>query len=270
MKHSGKLISGALLFAGLTGLHGCGTDTGEEADVAASADEAQDDSPGVGEVHWSYEGETGPDLWGSLDESFGVCQSGMAQSPVDISGAMAGGDGQLEIMWNPSTAEVGDNGHTIQVDVTPGSTINLDGRNFSLLQFHFHAASEHTVDGTASPMEVHFVHQAEEGDLGVIGVLMEIGDQHASVQDIWDAIPVDGSMSTMTDFDLRSLLPGSETHFRYAGSLTTPPCSEVVSWVVMSEPIRVSAEQVEAFQAIHPVNARPVQPLNEREIQLLN
>ncbi len=136
------------------------------------------------------------------------------------------------------------------------------------MQFHFHLPSEHTVKGSAAPMDVHFVHAAAEGDLAVIGVLMEEGEANDAVQSLWEAIPAAGAPSgTLAAFDARALLPESGGHYRYPGSLTTPPCSEIVSWVVMTEPISVSREQIDAFAALYPMNARPVQPLNERTIE---
>ena len=162
-----------------------------------------------GEVHWSYEGDTGPDRWGGLDPSFTVCDAGVQQSPIDLAEAIPAGGGGLEIQWQPTDGEVVDNGHTIQVNMAEGNTITLEGRQFSMLQFHFHLPSEHTVEGGVYPMEVHFVHQAEEGDLAVIGVFMDAGEAHAATQAIWDAIP--GSM--------RRLRPSPV-------SIRTPSCPE--------------------------------------------
>ncbi len=162
-----------------------------------------------------------------------------------------------------------DNGDTIQVDMEAGSSIKLEGRQFSLLQFHFHRPSEHTVEGGNYPMEVHFVHQAEEGDLAVIGVLMDAGAANTAIQTIWDAIPgVDEASAPIARIDPNAFLPEGRGYFRYAGSLTTPPCSEVVSWVVMTESITVSQTQIDAFGVLYPMNARPVQPLHRRFILL--
>ena len=220
-------------------------------------------------VHWTYDGETGAGHWGELDPAFAVCAEGTQQSPVDLAGAIPADPGTLNIEWEPAEAYVADNGHTIQVDVSEGSAITLEGRRFSLLQFHFHVPSEHTVDGSAFPMEVHFVHQAEEGDLAVVGVFMDIGDGHPAIERIGAAIPGSGEPSaTLPELDPRTLLPDQSGYFRYAGSLTTPPCSEVVSWVVMTEPVSVSPAQADAFAARHPMNARPVQALNRRFILL--
>ena len=222
---------------------------------------------GGGEVHWSYEGATGPELWGGLDPSFAVCDSGVQQSPINLAGEIPAGGGELRIQWQPTGGQVVNNGHTIQVNTEAGSAITLEGRQFSLLQFHFHLPSEHTVDGSSFPMEVHFVHQAEEGDLAVIGVFMDPGEEHAAIQTVWDAMPgVDESPAPLPGFDPNALLPEGRGYSRYAGSLTTPPCSEVVSWVVMGESITVSQAQIDAFAALYPMNSRPVQPLHRRFI----
>ena len=226
-------------------------------------------APGAegGEVHWGYEGDTGPDRWGGLDPSFAACDGGVQQSPIDVAGAIPAAEGALEVQWQPTDGEVVDNGHTIQVNMAAGSPITLEGRRFSLLQFHFHLPSEHTVEGASSPMEVHFVHQAEEGDLAVIGVFMTVGAAHPAIQAVWDAIPGDDEAPLhVPGVDPNAFLPAGRGYFRYAGSLTTPSCSEVVSWVVMAESIAISQAQVDAFAALYPMNARPVQPLHRRFI----
>ncbi len=249
-------------------LHACRSDENGDPGAEAEMDAPQQEETG-GEIHWSYQGDTGPGMWGSLDPSFAICDSGVRQSPVDIADAAEGGAGELEVLWQPADAEVVDNGHTIQVNVSQGSRITLEGREFGLLQFHFHTPSEHTADGRATPLEVHFVHAAAEGDLAVIGVFLEAGAADPSIQAIWDAIPAAGAAPGMlAGFNPRALLPAGSSHFRYPGSLTTPPCSEIVSWVVMTESITVSQDQADAFAAIHPMNARPVQPLHDRTIEL--
>ena len=247
--------------------YACQADAPRQPNMEDQMDAEHTQDVGKGELHWSYEGDTGPDRWGGLDPSFAVCDSGVQQSPVDLTGAIPAGGGDLEIQWEPTDAQVVDNGHTIQVDMAAGSSITLERRRFSLLQFHFHLPSEHTVEGESSPMEVHFVHQAEEGDLAVIGVFMDADEAHPGIQNIWDAIPGVGEAPTsLGAVDPSAFLPQGRTYFRYAGSLTTPPCSEVVSWVVMTESIAISQAQVDAFAALYPMNARPVQPLHRRFI----
>lgn len=265
-----RRLVGSLAMICLAGVqNACQPSPPEHADsrdepVAEHAPEA-----GSGQIHWTYDGETGAGRWGELDSSFAVCAEGAQQSPVDLAGPIPAGAEDMDIRWQPSEARVADNGHTVQVDMAAGSSITLEGRQFSLLQFHFHLPSEHAVDGGRFPMEVHFVHQAEEGDLAVVGVFMDTGESHPAIERIWGAAPGSGEPSaTLPELDPRTLLPEESGYFRYAGSLTTPPCSEVVSWVVMTEPISVSPAQADAFAARHPMNARPVQALNRRFILL--
>lgn len=264
-----RAFAGLIAMTFLVGAqYSCRTDApGQGAEEEPPSTEHEEAADGAGSPHWDYEGDTGPDRWGSLDRSFAVCDSGVQQSPVDLAGAIPAGGGGLQIRWQPTRAQVVDNGHTIQVNTEGGGAIMLEGREFSLLQFHFHLPSEHTADGSDFPMEVHFVHQAEEGDLAVIGVFLDARDAHAAIQTVWDAIPgVGESPAPIEDFDPNTLLPEGPGYSRYAGSLTTPPCSEVVSWVVMGESISVSQEQIDAFAALYPMNARPVQPLHRRFI----
>ncbi len=169
----GTILATSAAALAVVALSACQTDRADDAVVDAEMDAQHEESDGDHELHWSYEADTGPAMWGSLDPSFAACDDGVRQSPVDIVGVATGGESELEIHWQPGDAEVVDNGHTIVVNVAEGSAITLEGREFALLQFHFHLPSEHTVEGSAAPMDAHFVHAAAEGDLAVIGVLME-------------------------------------------------------------------------------------------------
>jgi carbonic anhydrase len=160
------------------------------------------------------------------------------------------------------------NGHTVRVNVPAGSSITLDGKEYLLEQFHFHAPSEHTIDGKHYAMELHFVHETADGEAAAVGVLIEEGDDNPAFQPFFDAMPktagpqqeVEGSI------DPNAFLPVIKTTYRYEGSLTTPPCVEGVEWLLMTEPVSVSPEQVEAFRSIYDMNARPIQPINGREV----
>ena len=265
-----KALAVGLAMACLAGAQSaCQVDAPDQSEAGEQLDAEPAQDAGDSGVHWSYEGETGPDRWGGLDPSFPVCDSGVQQSPIDLAGPIPASGGGLEIQWQPTSGQIVDNGHTIQVNMEAGSSITLEGRQFSLLQFHFHLPSEHTVEGESYPMAVHFVHQAEEGDLAVIGIFIDAGEAHAAIQSIWDAVPgVDEAPAPLAGADPNAFLPEQRGYSRYAGSLTTPPCSEVASWVVMTESISVSQAQLDAFAALYPMNARPVQPLNRRFILL--
>ena len=225
---------------------------------------AADDKP-----HWSYKGAGGPDSWGNLDASYAACGTGTQQSPIDLSRALQAEVDAGSIKWKPiKLRSVVNNGHTIQVNTPNGGHLELDGFRYDLIQFHFHHMSEHTVDGKQFPMEVHFVHKAEDGDsLAVVGVFLVAGSENAVLAPIWAAIPQEeGESSLDLSVDVKGLLPKSSAAFRYAGSLTTPPCSEVVAWTVLKEPVGASTDQIAAFAKLFPNNFRPVQPLNRRFI----
>ncbi|MEO0355135.1 MAG: carbonic anhydrase family protein [Cyanobacteria bacterium P01_A01_bin.3] len=221
---------------------------------------------------WSYEGADGPEAWGGISEEFEACALGTQQSPIDLQNgdAIDAELTELEFNYQPSALNVLNNGHTIQVNYSPGSTLTLDDQTYELLQFHFHDPSEHTVDGSSYPMEVHFVHQnAETGALAVVGVLLDIGaDDNVTLQPIWDHIPSEAGPAVDVDgvdVNAAELLPDTtQENYRYFGSLTTPPCSETVNWIVMKETVTVSFQQVEQFAAAVGENARPIQTLGRR------
>jgi len=223
-----------------------------------------------GHSSWGYQGEAGPDNWGHLDPAYGACATGTQQSPIDIpsAGAIPASLAAVAPNWRATPLNVVNNGHTIQVNVETGSTVDVNGKTYNLAQFHFHHPSEHVVDGVAYPMEVHFVHMAPDGkSAAVIGVFFEEGEANPAIQAIWDAMPHHvGNATGAGSVDPNALLPADMTYYNYAGSLTTPPCSEIIDWVVMKQPITVSAEQIAAFAELFPMNARPDQEINRRKV----
>ena len=217
-------------------------------------------------VRWGYRGDIGPAYWGSLDPAFAACARGSEQSPIDISNAQSRTQPPIEFDYGPRAAEIVNTGHTIQVNVTPGSGIIVDDIGYELLQFHFHRGSEHTVAGVRFPLELRLVHRSEDGALAVIGVLFRAGAVNEALAPVWDLLPPDpGTAVALPDpVDVAALLPGRLTTWRYAGSLTTPPCTEGVAKAVITEPMTLSPAQIEAFAAIYDGNYRPVQALNDR------
>lgn len=219
---------------------------------------------GAGAPHgWSYEGATGPAHWGELSSA---CAAGREQSPVDLASSVAAAARAPDIRWQAAhSAEVLNNGHTIQVSLERAGGVVIEGETYELAQVHFHHLSEHTVDGRAFPMEAHFVHEGPDGRLAVIGVFIEDGERHAALDAIWEAAPSTfGEAALEERFDPRAFLPERTASYRYRGSLTTPPCSEVVDWTVMATPIQASAQQIAIFAHAFPGNARPVQPIGRR------
>jgi len=221
-------------------------------------------------AHWAYEGHGGPAEWGGLAPEYAACSMGKEQSPIDLKQPVAAIMGDPVPAWRPLPLKVMNNGHTIQVDCTGGGTLALDGKSYDLLQFHFHHPSEHTVDGAVFDMECQFVHKAADGALAVLGVMIAKGAPNPALEAIWQVMPDKaGETATGTTLlDASMLLPQDVVTFRYAGSLTTPPCSEVVQWVVYRQAITASAEQLGRFAKLFANNARPVQPLNRRKLLL--
>lgn len=243
-----SLRLGGLVLLGAA-LVGCSGDDSDSSDGAETPD-----------VHaWTYEDV---DAWGES------CATGTEQSPIDLADATDEDLADLELDYHSSAAEVIDNGHTVQVNLEDAGTMTRDGVTYSLVQFHFHAASEHLVNGEPYAAEVHLVHQAEDKSLAVLGILIEEGEESAIIADVLDDAPeADADPAETADIDVNAMLPADHRTFRYDGSLTTPPCSEGVAWSVLQEPMTWSSEQVADFVALHPDSHRPPQPLGERVLQ---
>ena len=224
---------------------------------------------GAEQPHWGYAGNAGPEYWGTLAPAYERCGSGRNQSPIDLRGFVAADLKSIRFHYVTNAMEVHNNGHSVQANYTPGSTIKLDGHVFELKQFHFHAPSENRISGKAFPLEGHLVHADQEGNLAVVAVMFAEGKANATVAALWKQLPArEGDTLALTStVNAAGLLPQRRTYYRYNGSLTTPPCSEGVWWLVMKDPVSVSQEQVEAFKKVigHP-NNRPVQTVNARSI----
>lgn len=220
-----------------------------------------------GKTAWGYIGEKGPENWGSLSKEFNICQAGNSQSPVNLESTVDADLTPLEINYKDSPLRVINNGHTIQVNYQPGSFLTLDGERYELLQFHFHHPSEHKVEGENSPMELHLVHKGQQGNLAVIGVFLKEGKSNPTLRNIWQEMPIiksDENTIPEVSINALELLPENKDYYRYFGSLTTPPCSETVNWIVLKEPVEISIRQVKQFAQIFPMNARPIQLVKRR------
>ncbi|WP_163267912.1 carbonic anhydrase [Chelativorans alearense] len=218
--------------------------------------------------HWSYSGGEGPRHWAELDRKNFVCSGGTQQSPVDVSGTIEADLPPISIGWHKGGGVMVNNGHTIQINMPAGSTLGRGGRKYDLLQFHFHAPSEHHVEGRTFPMEAHFVHKDRDtGALGVLAVFLTPGAANTTFAGLAAAFPAqEGAEVSVDKIDPNGLLPTSLRYWTYEGSLTTPPCSENVDWMVAREPVEVTAADIERFTAIYPANARPIVSQNRRFI----
>ncbi|MBI4001597.1 MAG: carbonic anhydrase family protein [Nitrospira defluvii] len=217
---------------------------------------------------WQYDSDQGPSHWGEIAPTTASCEKGAHQSPINIRTAPHphSHDGLL-IHYKVAPAHVVTSRHTVEVDFQEGGTLEILGRSYSLKEFHFHEPSEHQLNGLTYPMEAHLVHRDAAGHLVVLAVLMDLGVESASLSAVWDRIP-SGKQDDVRDLLLnpQELLPKDLHHYAYDGSLTTPPCTEGVHWIVLKAPIAITASHLERFISLLGHNARPVQPLNEREI----
>lgn len=254
----------------------CSRDSAEP--VAVESDEPEQSH----EVHWGYEGHEGPEHWADLSEDFAACRDGTQQSPIDLTAAVpvenAGLERRLGEMvlvadQRATVMDIIDNGHTIQATNNAPMSIDLDGTIYELVQYHFHAPSEHTINGDYFPLEIHFVHKSAEGELAVLGLLVDEGEHALMIDPVIAALP-DGPGDDRhledVQHDMSELRELPKSYYRYHGSLTTPPCSEGVEWVVFSETRNISADQLAALESHLPNNNRPVQPLGERTLGLVS
>ena len=237
----------------------------------AAAAHAQGSGHG-GEMHWSYEGEGGPQAWGKLKPEFSLCALGKRQSPINIAeGTTLQGPAEaVQFNYTPSIATVVNNGHTIQVDVQGENSITVRGSNYRLLQFHFHTPSEEQIHFKRYPMVAHLVHKNDEGQLAVVALLMDLGTAHPLIDKVWTHMPLDTNDRVRMPRDslnLTEFLPTDQRYYQFMGSLTTPPCSEGVLWIVMKQPIQISKSQHKLFTQLYAFNARPIQPINGRAVR---
>ncbi len=238
----------------------------------SAATHAVADNAHGSEAHWSYEGETGPQASGKLKPDFNTCAIGKRQSPINIeSGNTLQGPAEpVQFAYQPSNGTVVNNGHTIQVDVQGENTITVRGSTYRLLQFHFHTPSEEQINFKRFPMVAHLVHKNNEGQLAVVAVLLDEGAASPFIDKVWTYMPLDANDRVRMPpglLNLSELLPTDQRYYQFMGSLTTPPCSEGVLWMVMKQPVTISRGQHRLFTQLYPSNARPVQAVNGRAVR---
>jgi carbonic anhydrase len=242
----------------------------EQAPSQLAATPAAQTAPASGDAHWDYSATTsGPANWGDLAQDFGTCKTGVKQSPINISKYYQEDLPALEPHYNPAPLSLLNNGKTLQFNYAEGSGFKVDGMAYKLKQFNFHTPSEHYMDGAPFPMEAHFTHQADDGSIAIVAVMLKAGEHNKYIEALWQNAPANtGGEKVVADIKLSAadLMPKALDYYRYDGSLTTPPCTEGVQWFVLKEPLEISEAQINTFQKLFPVNSRPVQALGERVV----
>jgi carbonic anhydrase len=275
------LTAFAMACALLTACSEAGTEAGTESDTEAGAESAA--AHGEGEVlHWGYEEDDGPVRWGAMKPEWQLCAEGLEQSPIDLTNTTemrlpevlieVPSSEQVEVLNQAGVIAALDNGHTIQINSKTGEMMTVGAKTYELVQFHFHAPSEHTVDAVRFPMEMHFVYQADDGALAVSGVLIVEGEENPGIAPLWEQLAAaPGSETTVRiprEFGDQIFSDPASAIYHYRGSLTTPPCSEGVQWYISKTPTQFSEDQIAAFRAAYNHNNRSLQPLNERTLYL--
>ena len=235
-------------------------------------------TPGFQTKHWAYENhgdEVGPAKWGTLPGN-AVCGTGRQQTPINLTAGVAKPQDLPNLIfgYQPSSLSMTNNGHTVQMTYGAGSTLGRTGSaaTSALAQFHFHAPSEHTVDGASYPMEAHLVHVNAAGKPDVVvGVFIKPGRENAGLAKAFQALPVKSGETIApagATIDARALLPDDKTFFTYVGSLTTPPCTEGITWYVLKTPTEMSPAQIGAFTKLEHLGHtnRPIQSVGGRVV----
>lgn len=227
---------------------------------------------GGNDAHWTYQGHAGAAHWADLDQDFLTCKIGKNQSPINIEArkVKAGALKPINFIYPDTDVELVNNGHTIQVNLKQAGKASFAGLDYAPVQFHFHTPSEERINGKTYPMVAHIVHKDDEGKLAVVAVLFKQGKYNTVMKQIFDNLPQKAGASSKLEapFNLKAMLPSDRAYYKFTGSLTTPPCSEEVSWHVLKMPVELSASQIAAFRKLYAMNARPVQPLNGRVVEL--
>lgn len=226
-------------------------------------------TPALAGIQWSYEGKASPEHWGELNERWQTCNKGMYQSPVNIQHPINGNLPPLQLSFHPHAKSIVNNGHTVQIEVEDDDDFLLDDQRWTLRQFHFHAPSENHINGQSFPLEIHFVHENAKGELAVVAVMVVAGDDNPALDMILSSLPPKQHQvqALQQKLQLTHLYPKDRHYYRFSGSLTTPPCSEGVIWLVMKQQVEASPAQLTQFtKALIHANNRPLQPLNGRQI----
>ncbi len=222
------------------------------------------------QAHWAYDGKDGPSQWGTLDPAYSECKLGHKQSPIDIRHAEKADLPPIQFDYSPSPLRIINNGHTVMVNYEPGSFITVGGHRYQLTQFHFHHPSEEEIHGKNFDMVIHLVHSDASGNLAVVAVLLKSGKINQALQTMWDYVPKEKEKEATVEgvlINAADLLPLNHGYYTFTGSLTTPPCTEGVTWFVLKTPEQISSGEVQVFAKLYPDDARPTQKLEGRVVR---
>ena len=236
------------------------------------ADQDQKSHGTTNTLHWSYEGETGVTHWSSLAKECTVCGNGKRQSPINITNSITTDLPPLEFNYSPIPLTIQNNGHTIKIMADKAGSLTIGDDTYQLLQFHTHAPSESAINGKRADMVIHMVHKKaqEKLELAVVSVYLETAKTaNPLIDTLWKVMPTKSGAPQHHDdveIDINQLLPNEKSYYTFEGSLTTPPCTEGVKWIILKQPVSISADQLAQYHAVYPKNARPLQPLNGRKV----
>jgi carbonic anhydrase len=223
-----------------------------------------------GAAHWSYAGQTGPSHWGDLSAQFAPCKTGHRQSPIDIEATQKADLPAIQFDYKDTPLHIIDNGHTIMINYAPGSSIRVGDKRYELKQFHFHRPSEERINGKRYEMVVHLVHVAQDGSTAVVAVLLQQGGDNALIDELWQDVPREKNKEELLDkvqVNVSTLLPADRGYYTFSGSLTTPPCTENVTWYVLKHPVTLSAAEIMEYSKLYRDDARPTQPRYARVVR---
>ena len=219
-------------------------------------------------VPWSYDGPAGPARWNKLDPEYATCGFGTTQSPVDIAKTTQSDLPDIDFHYRPSKVMLINTGFGVEADFSDGNSIDVNGQHFDLARLQIHVPSEHSINGKLADAELQLVHQNAARELAVIAVLLRVGREDATLNDLWNNLPANSgeSKALAREINPEELLPVQRQTFRYDGSKTVPPCDEIATWFVLRDSMHISAGQLAEWTALFKPNNRPVQPLNHRMI----
>lgn len=219
-------------------------------------------------AHWGYGEHNGPSMWGKLDPKFQICSTGMRQSPINIqANKTTESKNELHVLYGTNARDIMNNGHTVVVHFDEAGGLVYQNNKYELVQLHFHTPSETQINGKTYPMEMHLVHKDKKNNYAVLAILFEKGQNNMMLNNILSYAPIDLNKAYPMDIIyISQMLPKKYGYYAFSGSLTTPPCSEGVQWIVLKDTVEASQSQIDAMHAILKDVARDVQPINDRVI----